>query len=59
MQTQGTARLSAVRVDNMSAKNGNLKFTLQRVQNRTLPVGTLTAQLADIDAGLALRRDRR
>ena len=40
----------------MSAKNGNLKFALQRVQNRTLPVGTLTAQLADVDAGLALRR---
>ena len=56
VQTQGTARLFAVRVDNMSAKNGNLKFTLQRVQNRTLPVGTLTAQLAEVDVGLALRR---
>lgn len=56
VQTQGTARLSAVRLDNMSAKNGNLKFALQRVQNRTLPVGTLIAQLADVDAGLALRR---
>jgi autotransporter translocation and assembly factor TamB len=56
LQTQGTARLSAVRVDSMSVKDGNLKFALQRQENRTLPTGTLTAQLADIDAGLALRR---
>ncbi|HMF48802.1 MAG TPA: translocation/assembly module TamB domain-containing protein, partial [Candidatus Saccharimonadales bacterium] len=56
VQTQGTARLSAVLVDSMSVKSGDLKFALQRLENRTFPVGTLTAQLVDIDAGLALRR---
>ncbi len=56
IQTQGTARLSGVNVDNMSVKNGNLKFALQRLENRNVPVGTVTAQLTDIDAGLALRR---
>ena len=56
VQTQGTARLTGVRVDNISVRNGNLRFALQRVQNRTFPVGTITAQLVDIDTGLALRR---
>lgn len=56
VQTQGTARLSAVLVDGTAVKNGNFKFALQRLENRTLPIGTLTAQLGDIDAGLALRR---
>ncbi len=56
LQTQGTARLSAVRIDSSTLKNGNIKFALQRVQNRTWPVGTITAQLTDLDAGLALRR---
>lgn len=56
IRAQGTARLTATRMDAMSVKEGNIKFALQRVDDRTLPVGTVNAQLVDVDAGIALKR---
>jgi len=56
LQTQGNARLSGLRLEGISVKNGDVKFALRTVKDQTLPQGTLTAHLTDIDAGVALRR---
>jgi autotransporter translocation and assembly factor TamB len=55
MQTQGSARLAALRLDGIAVKDGNVAFALQRAQDRAFPSGTLTARLADVEAGIALR----
>ncbi|HSK28448.1 MAG TPA: translocation/assembly module TamB domain-containing protein, partial [Candidatus Limnocylindria bacterium] len=55
-QTQGSARLAALRLDGSTIKEGNVTFSLRRAQDRPFPQGTVTARLSEIDAGLALRR---
>jgi hypothetical protein len=55
-QTQGSARLAGLRLDGMAVKDGNISFALQLGADRPFPQGTVTARLADVEAGLALRR---
>jgi autotransporter translocation and assembly factor TamB len=56
LQTQGTARLSGLRLEGISVKNGDVKFAVRTAKDQTLPQGIVTAHLTDIDAGVAFRR---
>jgi translocation and assembly module TamB len=56
LQTQGAVRLSGLRLESVSVKNGDVKFALRRVKDQTLPQGTVTTHLSDVDAGVALQR---
>jgi autotransporter translocation and assembly factor TamB len=56
LETQGTARLSGLRLESVSVKNGDVKFAVRRVKDQTLPQGVVTAHLSDIDAGVAFQR---
>lgn len=56
LETRGTARLSGLRVEGVSLKDGNVGFTLRGSKDQIFPQGVVTARLAGINAGLALRR---
>jgi autotransporter translocation and assembly factor TamB len=56
LQTQGTARLSGLRLESISVKNGDVKFAVRTVKDQSLPQGIVTAHLSDIDAGVAFQR---
>ena len=56
LQTQGTARLSGLRLEGISVKNGDIKFAVRTAQDQSLPQGIVTTHLSDIDAGVAFRR---
>jgi len=57
LETRGTARLSGVQVEGIGLlKDGNISFALRNSMEQLFPQGVVTARLADIDAGLALRR---
>jgi autotransporter translocation and assembly factor TamB len=56
LQTQGTARLSALRLEGIAVKNGDIRFAVRGSKDQLFPQGIITARLTDFDAGLALRR---
>src|SRR6185503_18882456 len=55
-QTQGTARLAALRLDSAAVRNGDIAFKLRGAKDQVFPEGVVTFRIADLDAGLALRR---
>jgi len=55
-QTQGSARLAGIRVDSSVVKNGSITFVLRGSKDQLFPEGVVNFRLADLDAGLALRR---
>lgn len=56
LKTEGSARLSGLKVAGVAVRDGNVKYSLQGSKELVFPRGTVTAQLADVDAGLSLRR---
>jgi autotransporter translocation and assembly factor TamB len=56
LNTQGTLRLSGLRMEGVSLKNGDVKFDVRTVKDQTLPQGIVTAHLSDIEAGVAFQR---
>jgi translocation and assembly module TamB len=56
LRTEGSARMSGLRLDGVLLRDGNVKFALQGSQGHWFPAGVVTARLAGVDAGLSLRR---
>jgi autotransporter translocation and assembly factor TamB len=56
LQTQGTARISGLRLEGAAVRNGNLKFAMRGSKDQVFPEGVVTFRMDDLDAGLALRR---
>jgi autotransporter translocation and assembly factor TamB len=56
LHTQGTVRLSGLRLEGISVKNGDVKFAVRTAKDQSLPQGIVTAHLTEIDAGVAFRR---
>ena len=56
LQTQGTARISGLRLEGSAVRNGDLKFAVRGSKDQVFPEGVVTFRLDDLDAGLALRR---
>src|SRR5262245_6008330 len=56
LQTQGTAKLSGLRLEGIAVKNGDVRFAVRGSKDQVFPQGIITARLADFDAGLAFRR---
>jgi autotransporter translocation and assembly factor TamB len=56
LRTEGTARMASLQVEGFAVKDGNVKFALAGSKNQFFPQGSVTASLAGVDAGVALRR---
>ncbi len=56
LRTEGSARLSGLRLAGVGVRDGNAKYALQGSKEQLFPRGTVTMQLAEVDAGLSLRR---
>jgi hypothetical protein len=56
LQTQGTVRFSALKLNAAAVRNGDLKFAVRGSAEQVFPQGVVTFRLAGVDAGVALRR---
>jgi len=56
LSTEGTARLSGLRLDGVAVRDGDVKYALRGSQEQVFPRGVVTASLVGVDAGMALRR---
>src|SRR4030095_11799090 len=48
VQTQGTARLSGLRLEGIAVKNGDVTFSVRGSKDQVFPQGIVTAPLADV-----------
>jgi autotransporter translocation and assembly factor TamB len=55
-QTEGTGHLAGLRFDAAAVRNGDIAFKLRGTKDQVFPEGLVTLGIADLDAGLALRR---
>jgi translocation and assembly module TamB len=56
LKTEGGARLSGLKLAGIAVRNGNVKYSLQGSKSQFFPRGTVTVELAEVDAGLSFRR---
>ena len=55
-QTQGTARLAGLSLGSAVVRNGDIAFKLRGAKDQLFPEGVVSFRMAELDAGLALRR---
>ena len=56
LQTQGSAGFSDLRLDGTAVRNGDVKFAIRISKDQVFPEGLVTFRVADVDAGVVLRR---
>lgn len=56
IETQGALRLANLKVAGTAARSGEINYTLRSALDRPFPEGVVTVRVADVDAGLGLRR---